>query len=289
MITRPKDFLVVTALAGVVNAGCICGPGWCLSCANVWTDSVTDRIVLDGTQITAMDVVTSNGSIEFTGDSAASDAPVIEFTKKAGARTIAGAKEALAAIDVYVEPDEDGARRIGWKWKQPKRSSWSAQVNFKIRAAPEISFDATSHNGAIDAAQAAGDLKLVTHNGRIHADSKGERLAATSHNGRISVSFSGKHVSLMTHNGALTADLARCEAVEGSIQTANGAIQVAVGPDTSANLSCRTDNGSIASSATLNGVTRYSNNSLKGTLGQGGGMLAVSTNNGSIKIKQGAG
>jgi len=252
----------------------------------VWTEATEERPI-DTAGLTALEVVTHNGEIDFQSQPAG-DAASVTITKKAGGTTRADAEEALAAIDVFVEPTGNGKTRIGWRWKMPKKPRWSGDVSFAIRAPGTINLDVETHNGAIAAAEVTGNVRTVSHNGQVKVRSSGGKLTAETHNGDVDVSYAGPQVNVNTHNGEASVDLSGCAAVTGSIVSHNGEVRLAVGKDTAATLKCQTHNGRIHCDAPLTDREK-SAGQLTGKLGSGGGVLDVVTHNGSIRVRNAAG
>jgi DUF4097 and DUF4098 domain-containing protein YvlB len=260
----------------------------CTGCSfagpKVWVEQ-TQEIRFDTSGMVTLETRTHNGDINFEAAPAGQTEAIVTVTTKAGGETQAEADEAMQALKVFSERAADGIHKLGWKWKVAKRSNWQAQVSFAISAPEKLNFDAQTHNGAITAQRIAGDVDAVTHNGAIELTAQGGTLNAKTHNGKIDVSYAGSDLKLLTHNGEVVADLGGCEAVSGSIESHNGGIQILVGEKTSANLSCRTNNGSVNCDAPLKDI-KASRRKLTGTLGVGGGTLAVGTHNGSVRIKK---
>jgi len=72
--------------------------------------------------------------------------------------------------------------------------------------------------------------------------------------------------------------------VTGKLETHNGEIVITVGDATSADLTCTAHNGPISYDIPLQNVEK-SRRKLTGTIGEGGGTLAIKTHNGRIRIK----
>ncbi len=280
----------VFALAGLtitsmLGSGCIVvvasGCDWDRSPA-AWTEE-TVQIPVESAGLTAMEVRSHNGEIEFSGQSAGAPSTV-SVRKKAGSSSVEDAKEALAAIEITSERSASGEQKLGWRWKGAQKSRWVAVVSFSIQAPGNLRFDAESHNGAVTANGVIGDTRLVTNNGKVVVDAKGGKLQATTHNGEIVATYGGTNINLETHNGEIRADLRQSGGIRGDITTHNGAIELSVGAGTSANVIAETDNGSVNNQAGI-AATSSSRTRLEGKLGAGGEKLELTTHNGSINIK----
>jgi len=259
---------------------------WFWSGPSVWTEAVEERPI-DMTGLTALEVRTHNGSIDFQGQQAGGSASVT-ITKKAGGANQGDAEEALAAINVFVEPAGNGKTRISWKWSVPKKARWSGDVSFAVRAPGSLHFDAETHNGAVTVAEVSGDVKVVSHNGKVKVRSSTGKLHAETHNGELDATYAGPEVNLSSYNGEVSADLSRCGAVAGNITSHNGEVRIEVGKNTAATLKCQTHNGGIECDAPLS-ESHKARGELTGKLGAGGPSLDVVTHNGSIRVKSTAG
>lgn len=281
-------------LAGALllsSTGCIviAGGGWGFGCSKtVWTETTTERFSLDAGELSALEVRTHNGSISFQSQPADGAEAFVIVTKKAGGRTQAAAQEAMEALEVFVEPAGAGAQRIGSRWQGIKHSDWRKSVSFEIHAPGNLRLDVQTRNGSVKIEGVSGDVKVVTHNGRINVESSGGSLYARTHNGGIVASYAGEKVSLKTHNGRIVADLNRCEVLDGTIETHNGRIEVVVGDETSVMLTARTRNGSLSCRVPLT-ESEATRHRLTGRIGAGQGSLAVTTHNGSVRVKKATG
>jgi hypothetical protein len=218
----------------------------------------------------AYEVVTPNGTVDFAGQDDPSKTVEIVARCKAGASTSERAQEALDAIEVTTDGKETENCRIGWQWRIPQETDWSAMVDFTIRAPKNVSLRAECRNGRIVVKNLVGNAKLSTHNGRIEAETAGETLDAETDNGEIIAKFPGRKVNLHSHNGRISADLSEGHNIEGEIGTHNGVVQVTVGKQTSCQLVAKTHHGW--------------RNRRGGKLGSGGGKLVVTSHNGAVLI-----
>lgn len=276
--------VVLSGLSLVLGSGCIVVIAdhgcWSDGEARVWITSTEERTI-EGSGLSALEVRTHNGAVDFQGQPDGAPASVT-VKKKAGGRTDAEAQEAMAAIEVIVEPNGD-TTRIGWRWRGIKHRHWSGDVSFEIRAPGSTELDLETHNGAIAVRGATNDVDVETHNGELILEASGKSLSAQTHNGSVKAAFSGASLDLETHNGQIVVDLSGCKSVSGSVTTYNGSVRLAVGTEVSATLQCRTHNGTVDCNVPLN-ESRQSRGALEGTLGAGGGKLDVVTHNGEIHI-----
>lgn len=261
----------------VVGTGC----DWDRS-PDVWTEE-TVQLPVESAGLTALEVRTHNGEIEFNGKPQGSPTTVA-VRKKAGGRDLEDAKEAMAAIEVTSHRSSSGEQKLEWQWRGAKKSRWAAAVSFSIEAPGNLRFDAETHNGEVTANGIIGDTRVVTHNGKVAVDSREGTLYVETHNGTIVAAYGGPNVTLETHNGEIKADLRQSGSVRGDINTHNGGIELLVGSTTAADLVAETNNGRVNHDAAVT-VNTAERNRLNGKLGPGGERLELSTHNGSINIK----
>ncbi len=286
-IAKARQSLALFGLfaAATLTSGCVvvigAGCDWDHSPA-VWTEE-TVQLKIETTGLTALEVRTHNGEIEFTGQQVGTPATAT-VRKKAGGSSGEDAREALAAIEIISEHSSSGEQELGWRWKGVKKSRWAADVAFAIQAPGTLRFDAETHNGAVTANGVVGDTMIVTHNGKVVVDAKDGKLHAETHNGAIAATYSGPSVTLESHNGEIKADLRQSGKVRGDITTHNGAIELSVGAGTAADLIAETDNGRVNFEGPIT-VGAADKSRLEGKLGAGGDRLELTTHNGSINIK----
>jgi DUF4097 and DUF4098 domain-containing protein YvlB len=238
---------------------------------------------MEAAGLTAIEVRTHNGEIEFTGQPAG-DPATVTVRKKAGGSSIADAQEAMAAIEIVSERSSKGEQKLEWRWKGVKKSRWAGDVAFVIAAPGNLRFEAETHNGAITATGIIGEADVLSHNGAIKVDSREGKLQVETHNGAIAATYGGPSVTLETHNGEIKADLRQSGSVRGDVTTHNGAIELSVGANTAADLVAETDNGRVTCDAPIT-VESVGKSRLEGKLGPGGDRLELTTHNGSISIK----
>jgi DUF4097 and DUF4098 domain-containing protein YvlB len=296
MFKQTTATLACALLAVLTNASYVLGG------STVWTDPITEEMVLPTEQLSELQIRTHNGGISYKGATETDSADRIVVTKKAGGDDLEAAEAALAAIDVFVEPSFGGTTRIGWKWRQTKRSNWTASVSFEIEGPSRLALDGKTHNGGIKVTGVNGDVKVRTHNGGIDVQSQGGELDAETHNGGIiadhtggtvdaethnggiRLDHAGGAVDVETHNGGITVNLARGSAPEAKIETHNGKVTILVSDSVSATLDLRTHRGKISCDLPL-GNSKITKKAMRGSLGVGEGHLAVTTHNGGIAIK----
>jgi DUF4097 and DUF4098 domain-containing protein YvlB len=144
------------------------------------------------------------------------------------------------------------------------------RVDFTVRVPTGVRFAGKTVNGDVDATSLASDVDAHTVNGSIHVTTSGYAEAETV-------------------NGSITASLGRgawSDALE--FHTVNGEITLDLPANLSAEVRAKTVNGEIVTDFPLMVTGRLGPRSLRGTIGNGGRQLELSTVNGSIKLRKGS-
>ncbi|RME36564.1 MAG: hypothetical protein D6788_11285 [Planctomycetota bacterium] len=293
-------------LAMALGSGCVMIAGFPCAFHTTWSEEVKERITLDASAAEAVTVETHNGKIDFTGTETGTQT-VVEATKRAGGSSVADARKALEALEVFAEPDpaDPGTIRVGWRWKTARHpASWKARVSFEITAPAGVRLSAETHNGGIKVRNVAGPVELASHNGGIKAVSihgpleaethngkvvvsgAGEKLRIVTHNGSIRAEFTTPDLAVETHNGSIALDLRNTGPVDARVTTHNGNVVLTVGEKTSARLQAETSLGSIACQLPLKEPeVSAGKHRLRGVLGDGQGTMVINTHNGGIRVK----
>ena len=226
------------------------------------------------------------------------------------------------AADIKVEIDHAPAA-VSIRAVRPtmRRGNYGARFAIKVPRGAVLDHLVTS-NGAIRADDGVGPARMKTSNGHVEVRGlKGSLTAETSNGpieaqdieGGVEAHSSNGHIRLEHVHGAVEATTSNSsiravlENLDGSVrlQSSNGPIdltlpagaQSAVRAHTSNNgitlhlpgevnarLSADTSNGSITSDFEMRMRGEFSKHHLEGTLGTGGPLIDLSTNNGSIRI-----
>jgi len=140
------------------------------------------------------------------------------------------------------------------------------QVHFEVRIPAGVNFTGTSVNGEIRAESLQSDADLTTVNGSIRITTTGTAVASTV-------------------NGSVDVTMGRAYFPEGaSFKSVNGTITLNFADALDADLNAETLNGSIQSDFPITVRGTVSKHRLRGTIGNGGQTLNLSTVNGSIKL-----
>jgi hypothetical protein len=142
------------------------------------------------------------------------------------------------------------------------------RVDFVVRVPAGVRFEGHTVNGGIEAAGLQSDVKVATVNGSVNIETSGFAQANTV-NGNITCKLG---------SGPLTGDLA--------FETVNGSVTLEMPAGLHADFRGSTVNGRIDSDFAILVTGQVSRRSLRGTIGDGGPELRVSTVNGSIRLRE---
>lgn len=159
----------------------------------------------------------------------------------------------------------------GNHWHTNNVHSDNTRVNFTVHLPRNLRFSATSVNGGIEAEDLGRSVHAQSVNGsvRVSTDSWAD---AESVNGTVRVRMGSAN-----WDGTL------------KIETVNGAVEMEMPDDLSADVKFSSVNGHIDSAFPVTISGGFVGHSAKGTIGSGGRQLVVSTVNGSISLKKGGG
>ncbi|HYT04071.1 MAG TPA: DUF4097 family beta strand repeat-containing protein [Gemmatimonadales bacterium] len=142
------------------------------------------------------------------------------------------------------------------------------KVDFTVQVPAGVKFVGKTVNGEVEAANLAGDVEANTVNGSIRISTSGYAEAETV-------------------NGSIVASLGRSnwsDALE--FRTVNGGITLDLPASLSTEVRASTVNGSIESDFPLMVTGRLGPRRINGTIGSGGRQLALTTVNGSIRLRK---
>ncbi len=204
-----------------------------------------------------------NGNISINGVSD-SDTIVITGEKRVGSESVADAEEHLQYLEVTVQ---DLANEVYVKTTQPQKSyGRNYTVDYTVTLPKDLSVNAININGAVT---------IVTIDNSISADNINGTVIVKEINGNVSVNLINGGIEgevTLPLNGIINMTLV------------NGDIELAVPQSTSAVLYAQVVNGTIGISGLDLRNETVSQNSLRGTLGNGQGTLSLSTVNGTIYL-----
>ena len=253
----------------------------CFMSPSVWVEESED-FELSTDNVAAVACKTHNGTVRVTG--ADTKKISVSVKKRGGGSDETDAESALDAIEITKE--RHGASwRIGWRWRQTRKTSWGSQVSFTIKHPPGLASTSETHNGSIVVSGAQRGVRANTHNGRIEIRKCAGDLRATTHNGGITAEAKSNKVHFETHNGAIKAVLSAPGPISGRLETHNGGVTLGLAQDASTDVNVSTHNGSIRVAEGF-ATTHRGKRSYRGRLGQGGGRLEIETHNGTVTLSR---
>lgn len=146
-------------------------------------------------------------------------------------------------------------------------------------------------DGSVRVSEAPGDLLIVTRDGSITLERVGGRIDARSGDGSIRVNGTPRALALETRDGSVTVRAERGTemADDWSVRTGDGTVVVELPDGFAAEIDAETQDGSVRNSLEVAGDTertsREDRRRLQGTLGAGGRVLKLRTNDGSIRLR----
>lgn len=141
-------------------------------------------------------------------------------------------------------------------------------VDFNVKLPAGVKLNATTVNGAVEATGLRADADARTVNGSVRIETTGLASATTV-------------------NGSVNATLGRAD-WDGTLEfsTVNGGIHLTLPAGVSTVVRAETVNGDISTDFPLTIQGRFSHRRLRGTIGNGGRELRLSTVNGAIELRR---
>ena len=175
--------------------------------------------------------------------------------------------EGVTICAVY--PDRRGRNRCapgnGYKMNTEDND---VSVHFTVRLPAGVKLDAGTVNGSVEADGLRSDIEVATVNGEVQASTTGLAKASTV-NGSVRV-VSGR------------ADWTG----QWEFSTVNGNIDVTLPATASARIEAQTVNGDLETDFPLMVEGKFGPRSIRGTIGQGGRDLELTTVNGNIRLRK---
>ncbi len=144
-------------------------------------------------------------------------------------------------------------------------------------------------DGNITATETHGDIRMHTGDGRIEGAGFDGTLDANTGDGNMHIAGRFDSLSLKTGDGNIEAQVANGSKVASTwtIRSGDGHIHMRIASDLNANVEARTGDGSITLDVPNFAVSgSLSHSSVHGKLNAGGGMLSVSSGDGSIHLEK---
>ncbi|MBL8980864.1 MAG: DUF4097 family beta strand repeat protein [Gemmatimonadetes bacterium] len=239
----------------------------------------------------------SGSTLEFRAEKERGDAEDIGFVVRRS--------DGLTICAIYDSDDdctEDGIRSEGRRWRR-----WNdrARANITVAVPRGMRLRISSGNGDVSVSSAAVEARVASGNGRVRVNGVRGQVTASSGNGRVTVedvtgpvkATSGNGdvtigtvagpVSASSGNGDILVSMDRLSG-EGDMEftSGNGRIAVTLPSDLSADLEASTGSGQITTDFPIKLSGRLTRTRLRGTIGDGGRRLRMSTGNGSMELRR---
>ncbi len=223
----------------------------------------------------------------------------VEATKRANGPN---AQQKLAGIQLDMSQSAETIR-LGYQYTGPSSllGQGGIAVDYLVTVPRTTAVDIEADNGEIIVDGVAAEVSARSDNGAITARSVDGPVKVEADNGRVTIDRTQGLLDVQTSNGAIDATVTQADNMRlrsrngpitfagalgvgpHEIQTSNGRVTVSVPPDQKLQLDVQTDNGAINNSLPLAGA-QTDRRRLTGSLGSGGPVLAVRTNNGSVTL-----
>lgn len=155
------------------------------------------------------------------------------------------------------------------------------------RAGSEV--ELRTGNGGVHIGQTEGRVTASTGNGDLDVESARGPVRVSTGNGRIYVVTSAGPVSASTGNGDIDARMqSLANGGDMEFRSGSGAVRVTLPADFSGDVDASTGNGELRTDFAIRLVGRLDPQHMRGTIGNGGRMLRLSTGNGRLEIRKGS-
>ncbi|HEX2643048.1 MAG TPA: DUF4097 family beta strand repeat-containing protein [Thermoanaerobaculia bacterium] len=213
--------------------------------------------------------------------------------KKVKAPSDEKARELMDKLQIATAPSGGGLRV---ETRFPKNGNglfdWmsgngtSINVNYTIRVPRQARLDLETTNGGLNVKGTRGAAALESTNGQVAVqDVEGNLKLETTNGGIHAVDIAGA-VEASTTNGGIEVSLRDLpDNSKLDFSTTNGGVTVRLPRDVRLTLDAETTNGRISNDFELDSK-RSGKHHLSGDINGGGGLLKVSTTNGSVTIEQ---
>jgi hypothetical protein len=175
--------------------------------------------------------------------------------------------------------------REGWRdgWRNRDRD----RVTITVTVPRGIRLRASSGNGRLGVRAPVTDLVASSGNGRIEVAGVEGPVRASSGNGDVSVETARGPVDASSGNGRISVAIDRLEGTgDITLSTGNGRIELVAPASMGADIDASTGNGAVTTDFPVQLVGRMTPHRLRGTIGDGGRRLRLSSGNGEIAIRK---
>jgi hypothetical protein len=196
----------------------------------------------------------------------------------------------ITVCAVWVDRDEcDGEGNMR---SESRSGNWSrdrqGQVVFTVQIPAGVRVKAASGNGDVMVAGAGDRVIAATGNGRVMVQDASGPVEASTGNGEIRVNTAMGPVSASSGNGAIDVSIGKLDrSTDMKFSTGNGAVTLRLPDGFGAELDASTGNGTVTTDFPIQmRGGRLNRTRLRGTLGDGGGVLSIISGNGDVEIRK---
>ena len=149
--------------------------------------------------------------------------------------------------------------------------------------------DVHTGNGGIRVGQTEGRVVASTGNGDLEVQSARGPVRASTGNGRVFVSTVAGPVSATTGNGDIDVRMQSLSTeADMDFRSGSGAVRVTLPADFNGDVDASTGNGELRTDFAIRLVGRLDPQHMRGTIGNGGRTIHLSTGNGRLEIRKGS-
>jgi DUF4097 and DUF4098 domain-containing protein YvlB len=201
--------------------------------------------------------------------------------------------------------DADGGYRSGNRSRDWYRNH-QGQANFTVQIPSGVRVRAGSGNGDVRIAGGGAEVIAATGNGRVDVNGTTGQVRASTGNGDVAVQdargpvdastgsgnvrvvTSSGPVSASSGNGDIDVSIGKLDrSPDMSFSTGNGRVTLSLPDGFGAEVDANTGNGTVSSDFPVKMRSgRLDPSRLRGTIGDGGGRLSISSGNGDVKIRR---
>jgi hypothetical protein len=239
----------------------------------------------------------AGGTVEFRAEKVRGDEDDIGFV----VRRSSGGVTICAVFD-----DDDECTDTGVNSSRRFRN-WNnrARAEITVRVPRGIRLRTTSGNGEVSVSVAASEARVASGNGRVRVSMVEGRVDASSGNGSVTVDNVGGPVTASSGNGDveigtvqgpvnansgngdILVRMSRLPATgDMEFSSGNGRIELTLPADLDAELEASTGNGRITTDFPIKVQGRLTPTRLRGTIGDGGRRIRMSSGNGSLELRK---
>ena len=257
-------------------------------------------------------IATFNGRIEITSGSGQVEIRAVKDVRRGEIEDIGFVvrreQGGLTICAVYDNGDicgEDGGYKSSHRGRDWSREH-QGRVDFTVQLPTGTRVKAGSGNGDVYITGAGAEVFASTGNGRVNVSGSSGEVHASTGNGDVTVQDASGPVDVSTGsgavrvvtstgpvsansgNGAIDVSIGKLDRLpDMTFSTGNGEVRLTLPSGVSAEVDASTGNGHVTSDFPITIKSgRLDPSRLRGTIGDGGGRLSISSGNGDIEIRK---